>query len=330
MSSEYSPMTTVRKLSSACCSEIFFPLGFSVRIVTNREEVLEMARRSWSKFTRMSSSEPLVIELEFVEGDPKKFIEVPSMKIDGDLLTIAFDEQSIIVADLRQGLARGILAEMLLKMELHLRYYVLEAIALSMISTLRAVALHGAAVVRKGAGVLLCGESGAGKTTLAYACARSGWSYVSDDASYLLLEGKQARVVGNCHQIRFRDASARLFMELNGRENTARVAGKPSIEMRTNELADIRQASFADIRFVLFLNRSSESVPGLYAITRDQVEKYFKKFLLIPAPHGSPTDNALERLLGAQMFEMRYTDLDSAVRLLSEATEEEEDKCRIR
>jgi hypothetical protein len=276
----------------------------------------------------MSSSEPLVIELEFVEGELKKLMKVPSMRIDGELLTIAFDEQSIIVADLRQGLARGMLNGTLLKMELQLRYYVLEAVALSMISNLRAVALHGASVVWKGAGVLLCGESGAGKTTLAYACARSGWSYVADDASYLLLEEDLTRVVGNCHQIRFRDASARLFMELSGRENTPRVAGKPSIEVGTNELPGIKRAAYADIRCILFLNRSGESAPGLYTIARDHVENYFRKFLLVPAPHGSPIDEVLERLLGVQMFEMRYTDLNSAVRLLSEAMEEGE--CRIR
>ena len=329
MSSECNETAILGALSSGYCSETFFPLGFPVRIVTTRAEVLEMARRSWSKFTRMSSSEPLVIELEFVGGVFKRFMKAPSVRIDGELLTIAFDEQSVVVADLGRGLARGMLAEMLLKMELHLRYYVLEAIALSMISALRAVALHGASVVWKGAGVLLCGESGAGKTTLAYACARSGWSYVSDDASYLLLEGEHVRVVGNCHQIRFRDASARLFMELRGRGNTPRVAGKPSIEVGTNELPNIRPAAFADIRSILFLNRSGESNPGLYAIGRERVEKYFKKFLLVPAPHGSPTDEALGRLLDAPMFEMRYTDLDSAVRLLSEATEEE-NKCRIR
>lgn len=328
MPSECNATVDRRKLSSGYCSEIFFPLGFPVRIVTNRAEVLEMARRSWSKFTPMSSSEPLVIELKFGEGELKSLIKAPSVQIDGELLTVAFDEKSVVVADLGQGVARGMLAEMFLKMELHLRYYVLEAIALSMISTLRAVALHGASIAWNGTGVLLCGESGAGKTTLAYACARSGWSYVSDDASYLLLEGEHARVVGNCHQIRFRDASAGLFTELSGRENTPRVAGKPSIEVGTNELPGIRQADFTDIRFILFLNRSGELAPGLHAIARDQVKNYFKKFLLVPAPHGSPTDEALERLLGAQMFEMRYTDLDSAVQLLSETIEGS--KCRIR
>ncbi len=308
--------------STHCLSEVFFPLGFPVRVVVNRAEALETARKSWSRFKRMSASEPLVIELEFTAGKEQgKVVEAPLTHVDGERLTVAFDEHGVVVANLKQGSAYGVLSDVLLEAELHLRYYVLEAIALSMISTLRAVALHGACVTWKDVGVLLCGESGAGKTTLAYACARSGWGYISDDASYLMLEGGERRVVGNCHQIRFRDAAASLFTELNGRETTPRVAGKPSIEMGTKELQGITQAAYADIRSILFLNRTDESAPGLYAIAREQVEEYFTKFFLIPAHQGSQTNEALERLLGAQMFEFRYTDLRWAVRFLSEVME---------
>ena len=67
----------------------------------------------------------------------------------------------------------------------YLRYFFLEAAALSMISSLRAFPVHGACVRAGGKGVLLCGDSGEGKSTLAYAGARAGWTYVSDDATYI-------------------------------------------------------------------------------------------------------------------------------------------------
>jgi hypothetical protein len=304
-------------------SEVFFPLGFPVQVSTNRVEALEIARKSWSQFQRMSTREPLVIELEFVSSEERQeAVEAPCTSVEGELLTVAFDKHGAVVADLEQGHARGTLDEAVLAAELNLRYYVLEAIALSMISTLRAVALHAACVAWKKAGVLICGESGAGKTTLAYACARSGWKYISDDASYLLLEGQGRRVIGNCHQIRFRDTAAVLFTELSGRGTTSRVAGKPSIEVCTSELHGVQQADYAVIQFIIFLNRRSESIPGLYPIERWRGQEYFARFLLVPAHQYSRAKQALEGLLGAQMFELRYTDLDWAVRFLSRAIEE--------
>jgi len=264
----------------------------------------------------MSIDDPLVIELQFVDNG-KVACRTPSTRIDGRCLVVAFDENNVVVADLERGVAHGTLSTSLLKHEMCLRYYVLEAVALSMISALRAVALHGACVAWKGRGVLLCGESGAGKTSLAYACAKNGWDYVSDDASYLLLGGEGTRVYGNCHQVRFRDASRSLFAELEGKEVSIRVAGKPSIEVDTSELVDVQSASCAELRSIVFLSRRSDAVPGLRHFLYRDADAYFRRFLLLPAIDGSRTDKALRRLLNVATFELTYQDLDWAVRLLS-------------
>lgn len=43
-------------------------------------------------------------------------------------------------------------------------------------------ALHGNALVRNGTGIIVTGNSGAGKTTLTHALISDGWQYLSDDA----------------------------------------------------------------------------------------------------------------------------------------------------
>lgn len=50
------------------------------------------------------------------------------------------------------------------------------------------VTLHAAAVARRGALVLLAGESGAGKTTLTLALLDAGWTYLSDDLAPVSVE----------------------------------------------------------------------------------------------------------------------------------------------
>lgn len=302
----------------ACFSEVFFPLGFAVLILTNRAEALDAARSSWGSCSLMSALEPLVIHLDFFSDLSPIGAEAAHTHVEERFLTVDFGEQGIVVADLQQGIARGVLSEVLLASDSHLRYYVLEAVALSMISTLRAVALHAACVSWKGNGLLLCGESGAGKTTLAYACARFGWTYVSDDASYLMFESQTRTVVGNSHRIRFRDAATQLFDELRGKQVTPRIAGKPSIELPTAELEDIRVAAYADIAFILFLNRDGELRPTITSIERSRAKEYFEQYFLVSPDPQSSTSEALERLLTVPVFELRYAGLESAVSLMTQ------------
>jgi len=69
---------------------------------------------------------------------------------------------------------------------------------------------HGACVARNGRGVLLSGPSGAGKTSLAYFCARNGWTYISDNESWLV-RSQPGLLLGNPHRIRFGTARASCF-----------------------------------------------------------------------------------------------------------------------
>jgi hypothetical protein len=237
-------------------------------------------------------------------------------------LIIQADAANYIVSDLDKGQAWGEVSAASLDSLEHLRYYFLEAAALSMISALRAVAIHAACVTWRGCGILLCGESGAGKSSLAYACARLGWGYVSDDASYLMLEGYNRRAIGNSNQIRFRDSAPKLFPELVGRPITYRVAGKPSIEVPTSELSHVARNDSAEIAYIVFLNRDGQTHPGLRPLSAETARNYFYRFLLLPPDKSPAVVGALERLLQAERFELSYTDVDQGVELMRRLIEE--------
>ena len=116
--------------------------------------------------------------------------------------------------------------------------------------------MHAACVARNGVGVLLCGDSGAGKTTLAYACAKAGWTYVTDDGSYIVHGRDDLLVVGNCNQIRFRPGGKLIFPELDGREMTQREEkSKPSIEVNSKEMEGDRHSPTATAQYLVLLNR---------------------------------------------------------------------------
>ncbi len=137
-------------------------------------------------------------------------------------------------------------------------YYFLEAIANFSLAQLYLAPVHAACVARSGRGVLLCGPSGAGKSTLAYFCATRGWTYVSDNESWMA-RGSERLLVGNPQCIRFRQSAADLFPELRGREAAPHANGKMSIVV--NPLGVLETAWQCEVERVVFLARE----PGLTA-----------------------------------------------------------------
>src|SRR5260370_9733348 len=102
---------------------------------------------------------------------------------------------------------------------------------LELIVSVYVTPFHAACVARQDRGVLLCGDSGAGKSSLAYGCGRRGWAYLSDDASYLMRRCAAERLVlGHPHRVRLRPDSPRVSPELAARSPGDRGHGGDSAE----------------------------------------------------------------------------------------------------
>src|ERR1035441_165789 len=78
-----------------------------------------------------------------------------------------------------------------------------------------ATPLHAACVVRGGQGICLAGDSTAGKSTLAYFCAKSGYQVLSDNGVWLLNATDNRRLMGNPSRLRLRLPARDLFPELS-------------------------------------------------------------------------------------------------------------------
>jgi len=204
----------------------------------------------------------------------------------------------------------------------YLGYFFLGAAPLCHIASAHATPIHAGCVAFKGRGILLCGDSGAGKSSLSYACARAGWTYISDDASYLLHEADGRTVTGNCHQVRFRPTAQTLFPEIEGLAITPRAAGKPSIEMPTASLPWMSRAATAHIESLVFLNRRSGGPQALAPYCKDVARSFMRQVLFGPARSLDVQYRNLDRLLHAQVLELRYNDLDWAVQRLQALAEE--------
>lgn len=299
---------------------IFFPLGYPVRIVSNSHRVLEAAEQSWKCFPVLFHGEPIevLLEMKAAAGSGGALPPAPTHTLDGSLLIEVADMDNFFIADLKRGRAMGRITPAAAECPRYLRYFFLEAAALSMISNTRAIAVHGACVRANGKGMLLCGDSGEGKSTLAYAGARGGWTYVSDDATYIPMDREDRLAVGNCTQVRFRPSAVQLFPELAGRPITPRAAGKPSIEVRTSEWPHIETANITPVDHVVFLNRRYSETEELVKLHSSTAWPWFKRHLISPPEMRPRQEAAFARLLSAGVFELRYRDLDWAIERINE------------
>ncbi len=294
---------------------IYYPLGFPLEISTNSPAVLEAAEQSWGAFQSRFSRPPLTLRIGVTKDpvDSPDLPPAPVCRVNRNMLANIADAHNFVICDLNAGSSFGWITQRTAHSTLYLRYHFLEAAALSMVAALRAAPLHAACVAPRGHGMLLCGDSGAGKSSLAFACARAGWTFVCDDASYLPFDRQDRMVLGNCHQIRLRDSGVQLFPELEGRSVTPRAAGKPSIEIPTSDMPELLTAESAIVQSIVFLNRRDVESPELLSFSRETALCWFNQFLL-PGPASYPAQHAaIQHLLQVGIFELRYTDLDWAI-----------------
>jgi hypothetical protein len=314
---ENTPATALENDPLLCKMElplrgVFYPLGFAVEISTNSQAVLDAARESWKDLSQRHSSPMLRIGIAITPGESGDCPPSPVVRAHRQLLTIVANPENQAVCDLGAGYAYAWLTQDTLLHRSYLRHHYIEAVAFILISNSYATAIQAACVSRHGRGMLFCGDSGAGKSTLAYACARAGWTYTSDDACYLLRATGQPRVAGNSRQIRFRPSALDLFPELRGRAMTLRAEGEPSIEVRT-ELPGLVTADEAPIDYVVFLNRQTSAGVDLVPFSRTAAMRRFHQSLFPEDEVQQLRAAALQRLSTAEVFELRYRDLQQAV-----------------
>ena len=296
-----------------------FPFGFLLRIQSNHPSVIQIAQESWSCFAPGVTTQPL--ELRFIISKSSK--EIPprvDFRAQNNLLIAVADAHNSALCDLKAGIGFVHLSETAVHDWSYLRYNFLEAIAYTLLDAKHVVAVHAACVAKNGNGFLLFGDSGAGKSSLAYACARRGWTYVSDDCTFMPRRTSGRVGAGNPRTFRFRPAASSLFPEIEGPVLLRN--GKPTIEIKSAALPSIKTATRCRVDQIVFLNRSTpeDSVPTLRPVSRSESwrrvseQNAWAEELDIQQER----QDTLETLLDAHAFELNYSNCFHAVDTLEQ------------
>ncbi len=249
----------------------FYPMGLPVHLRTNSEDVLAAAAESWDQFESVHDTAPVEIILAVAAGTSVRPDPAPLPFGQGHLITIVHSAGNFAVTDVDRGFAWGWLTSDIAADHGYCRYHFLEPLAYLTLTCLYLAPVHSACAALDGRAMVFCGDSGSGKTSLVYTLARSGWTYISDDASYLRRPNARC-VFGKPHHIRFRSSAQSLFRELASHTPVRRPNGKLDIELSTAEIGFSSIAVSAEPERLIFLKREEGTLPSLSPVSRQAVE----------------------------------------------------------
>lgn len=296
----------------------FYPLGFAVEIMTNDPDVLVAANESFGHRRLRRGSAALQIRIGISSGGGSKCPPDPTRREYNHLFSLVADGDNQALLDLKTCTSFVWLKKAALKNRLYFRYNFLEKVVYLLLGASVVTDIRAACISKNGKGILLCGNSGAGKSTLAYACARAGWTYTSDDTCYLINDSDSPRVIGHSHRVRFRPEAKALFPELEDRDVTPCMEGKPSIEMQIAELSDLRISTTPEVKVhsVVYLNRDLLATGRLAALPAGTATLRTCEELFSAGEIREKHKKNLQRLSGVPAYELHYCDLHDAIRKL--------------
>jgi hypothetical protein len=299
-----------------------FPLGQAVEISTNSSALENAALSLWSRYPQLFDSAKIYLRIAVSEQEAAAPPPAPVPRGQGHLVSIIRNADNFGMADLRQGFGFASFTRDVAANRSAVSWDFLEPLVYMMVAARHFAQVHASCVSLGGRGVLLCGDSGAGKTCLAYACALAGWRLVSGDAVQIVRSSKGRDLIGRPYAIRFRESARWLFPELRNHQPRRSEHGKLDIEVDTADLA-IGTALEARASHVVFLKRESgvarphfSTVPFEEAFARlEQVVLYGDKTL------RDAQKQTLAELLQSPVVRLTYSDLNGAEQALRRLVE---------
>jgi hypothetical protein len=233
----------------------YYPMGVPVEIATNSAAIHSAAERMWGRYPEVASGESITFRIAVADRCAAAPARASMPLGQGHLISMVHGPDNFAVCDLNASFGFAWLTQDVASDSSYLRYHFLEPAVYLMINAWHFSPIHASCVALEGRALLLYGDSGAGKTTLAYACARQGWTYLSDDATHIVRGRTDRLVVGRPFSIRFRATALSLFPELADWPAERRPNGKLDIEIDTSDLG-IPVALESKACGMVFLNRN--------------------------------------------------------------------------
>jgi hypothetical protein len=130
--------------------------------------------------------------------------------------------------------------------------------------------VHCACVAKDGLGLLVGGESGAGKSTSALSLSLHGFSYLSDDCTYLSRAGGEIQAWGLPTPVKLLPDAVDHFPQLVSHKPVLSLNGEWALSVDPTEIFNVERCLSCTPRWLVFLERTGSSQPVIKPLTTSQ------------------------------------------------------------
>jgi hypothetical protein len=293
--------------------EDFNPIGTPVRVESNHEAVVRAAQESFGRYGKPLPGEfpkfCLRVCVDPVHRSAPPWPK-PSYRSLNHLVHIACGDSNFAIADLNARVSIGFVTQAMVEDSSFFRSTFLDCLFYVLAVHHDYTPVHCSGVVSGGRGVLICGVSGAGKTTLAYACARSGLQVLSDDVVHLRIDpaNHELRLWGKPWFLRLLPESVELFPELDGLQPQLRSDHEWYLEIDVENQFPGSAVVTCEPGALVFLDRQENAVTQLRPLSVDSaLERLMKDIYASETSVTARHQQTLEILLQTRAYTLSYS-----------------------
>ena len=233
-----------------------------------------------------------------------------------DLFSALFSPADAVLCSLRPGTGLVTVSPAMRRFAHTVRYEMIENAAFNLLTAhLNAVPLHAACLIKNNTSLLIFGDTGAGKSTLALACLLQGWQLIAED-SVFMLPGHPSELRGVPNFLHITQETAAFFPEaaLQG-ERITRRSGKTklALDVRTQFHAiDRIAAPLGALVFLVPMQTGQLTLLPLAVAAARELLLQQQPF----ATGHTRWPQALEKLLACPIFQLTRGDARASANLL--------------
>ncbi|MBZ5514402.1 MAG: hypothetical protein LAN62_06095 [Acidobacteriia bacterium] len=246
----------LRKDAQTPISRAFHVAGVRLFIETNSETILESAHEAFASSTPAMAGRGAKLRL-WVDPSgnsgppwPKPYFRGLSHLIFG-----GFDSQNSFLIDLRTGTVLGRFSPKMAADRSMWKTVIFPVIFSALAPSLDLAVLHCGCVGADGGGLLLAGESGQGKSTLAVALAQVGFRFLSDDRTVLSLTSEGLTAWSVLPGLKLRPDARSHFDGLADLQPAPLWGGEEAYRVDAREELNVHTTPRCEPRWLIFLER---------------------------------------------------------------------------